>query len=98
MKSLEYQVNPQVSFRQVGDETVLVDFGSDTIFSLNRTGGMIWAHLSQGLGVEEIVSRVTEAHDVSLSLAAAEIGSLLADLERRGLIEERSHCMEETSG
>lgn len=82
---LSHEIGAGVVSRLVGDEMVLVHLDSETYFGLNRTGSVVWAELEKRTPVAEIVTAIVDRFDVSAESAAADIRTLLEELERFGL-------------
>lgn len=80
-----HEIGTGVVSRLVGDEMVLVDLDSETYFGLNRTGSVIWTELEKRTPLHEIVTVIVDRFDVSAQQAAADIQTLLDELERFGL-------------
>jgi len=57
-ETTKYVVDPEVTFQELGDETVLVHLGTGKIHHTNATGGRVWELLQEGLGTEEILDRL----------------------------------------
>ncbi len=46
------EINPDVLFKRVDEELVLVKIASNEIFALNETGARLWELISEGAGVD----------------------------------------------
>lgn len=66
---------------------VLLDLDSKRYFSLNETGRVIWEGIRDGWSREAIVAALVERYAVSSDSCHAAVDRLLADLERRRLVE-----------
>lgn len=65
-------------------EGVLVDLNSKQYYQLNETAMVVWNGLAKRASLAEIVTKITEAYDVSTEHAAASVDRILKDfLERR---------------
>ena len=69
-----------------GEEGILVDLNTKQYFRLNETGSMIWRGLEKGRSVEDIVSEMQTAYEVSSEHARASVERLLRNLESNKLI------------
>ena len=76
----------QVLARRLPGGTVLVHLGTNRIFELNETGAKVWELLSEGLDKGQILQRLVEEFAVDPALAAADLSTLLGQLEREGLL------------
>jgi hypothetical protein len=77
---------PGVRARRVGEETVLLDLGSERYFALNEVGAEIWSGLERGLGAEAILAELLAAFDGEEERVRADLAALLAELLAEGLI------------
>lgn len=75
-----------VLHRTVGDETVLVHLGSETVFSLNDTASRWWQLMAAGRGPSEIRQRLLEEFEVEGSRLDRELQSLVTALTEQGLV------------
>jgi hypothetical protein len=78
--------NPDVVWKSVGEEAVLVHLRTNRIYNLNRTGARLWVLLSQGWTRQAIKGQLLQEFDVEESSLEVEIESLLASLAAEGLI------------
>jgi hypothetical protein len=81
-----FRPDPDVLFRRVGDELVLVHAGRNEIYSLNTTGGRLWELLSGGCTRAEAAAQLATEFDVTEEAAAQEADALLDQLSREGLL------------
>jgi hypothetical protein len=77
---------PDVVFRDLGDETVLVNLRSNAIFSLNATGSRFWTLLAADRDRDRIERQLMEEFDVDVRVLRQEIDELLAALAAKGLV------------
>jgi hypothetical protein len=78
--------NPDVVFRRLDDEVVLVDMKTNLIYALNPTAARFWELYAEGLGRAEIESRLLGEFDVERKTLGTEIDTLLAELARAGIV------------
>jgi len=78
--------SPGVRARRVGEETVLLDLGSERYFALDEVGAEIWSGLERGLGAEAILAELVAAFDGEEERVSADLEALLAELLAEGLI------------
>jgi hypothetical protein len=81
--------NPDVLFRRLGDEMVLVHMKTNEIYALNPTGARFWELYCDGLSRPEIEDALLREFTVGPGQVAAEIDRLLADLARHDLVTDR---------
>jgi hypothetical protein len=79
-----------VRARRVGEETVLLDLGSESYFALNEVGAEIWAGLERGLAAGEILAELLVAFEAEEERVRGDLESLLAELLAAGLIRPAS--------
>lgn len=82
----DFRPDPDVLFRRVDDEVVLVHAGRNEIFSLNATGARLWELLSEGRTRAEAAAQLATEFDVTEEAAAQEADALLDRLSREGLL------------
>jgi hypothetical protein len=78
--------NPDVVFRELDGEAVLLDLGSGTYFGLNAVGTRVWQMIEAGRSEEEMVDILAAEYDASRAMIAADVSSLLDELRARRLI------------
>ena len=69
-----------------GKEGILVDLNTKQYYRLNETGSLIWRGLEKGNSVDEIVSQMQAAYEVSSDHARASVEKLLTNLESNKLV------------
>ena len=79
--------HPDVLARKVGEEVVLVHMGRNEIFALTPTGARLWELLSEGRTRSAAVQQLKTEFDASAETVERETDSLIALLEREGLVE-----------
>lgn len=80
--------SPDVLFRELGEELVLLDLNSSKYFSLNETGAVIWNLLEQGEDHGSIARQLSMKFDVDEQKAMADVEDLLDRLCSAGLISK----------
>jgi hypothetical protein len=81
------RVDPQVVFRRLGDQMVLVHLGTNQIFELNETAARLWELLTPDGDVAAVESRLVEEFEVDPAQLRSEIDETLALLKSERLIE-----------
>lgn len=82
---MRVQRNPELAWREVGGETILIHLGRKMMYGLNPAGGRLWAALEGGATLEELESAVP-AEVGTEELVRATLRIFLADLADEGLI------------
>lgn len=78
--------NPDVVFRDVEGETVLVHLGTNRIYALNATGARLWQLLTEGYDRSALTRRLLEEFDVEPAALEREIDGLLSELTEEELV------------
>lgn len=76
-----------VSSRQIGPETILLDFESSNYLRLNETGTLLYRLLGEGRQRDDLVTAMLEEYDVDAETATADVDAFLAELGGSGLLE-----------
>jgi hypothetical protein len=79
-------VPPQVMFRLVGDEAVLLDLQSGMYFGLDPVGARMWNLLAEGRTLDDVASTVAEEYGVEVGRVQSDILELVATLRGKGLL------------
>jgi hypothetical protein len=76
----------QVTFQQIGDETVLLDLQTEQYFSLDGIGARIWGWIAEGVGIAEIEARLIDGYDAPAATIRADLAGLIEQLAEAGLV------------
>jgi hypothetical protein len=80
------KLSPDVVFRDLDGEAVILDLGSGTYFGLNEVGTRIWQLVADGREPSAIVEIVASEYDADVEAIAADVARLLDELRVRRLI------------
>jgi hypothetical protein len=80
--------SPDVLFRDLGDEAVLLDLKSGTYFGLNAVGSRIWQLIVAQAPLGTVRDRLLAEYDVQAEQAWEDVEVLAGELVRRGLLGE----------
>jgi hypothetical protein len=80
--------SPNVVFRDLDGEAVLLDLSSGTYFGLNEVGTRVWQLLADGRDESQIVATLAAEYDADAAVIAGDVARLLGDLRSRRLIVE----------
>ena len=83
---LSARPSPDVIFRDLNGEAVLLDFGTGRYFGLNPVGTRIWTLLAEGSSVSAIIAILAAEFDAPPGDIAADVEALLSELTARGLV------------
>jgi hypothetical protein len=78
--------SPDVVFRDLDGEAVILDLASGTYFGLNDVGTRVWQLVEFGKDAAEIVDVVASEYDADRETIARDVGRLLDQLASRRLI------------
>ncbi|MCP5060200.1 MAG: PqqD family protein [bacterium] len=80
--------HPDVVFTELeDDEAVLLHLGTQTYFSLNRTGVCIWRAMGRGLELGQIASEIESLFEVDVETARDSVLELASQLASENLVE-----------
>ena len=79
-------ISPNAVARQVGDDTVILHFGSGTYFGLDAVGARFWQLMREGKSLGEICDAVLDEYEVSREDLERDIMLLIKDLMAQDLI------------
>lgn len=72
---------------RMGDELALLDFRTNTYFTLNETGATVWEFLTESRSVGAICEHVARVYEIETADCAEDIARLLTSLEEAGLVD-----------
>ncbi|HEY0141788.1 MAG TPA: PqqD family protein [Thermoanaerobaculia bacterium] len=77
---------PNVIFKQVGDELVLLDFDGAVYYGLDEVGARIWQLLGETESIDGIVETLAGEYETTRETLRADVERLLGELAERGLV------------
>jgi hypothetical protein len=91
--SVVYSKNPDVVFRKIADEFILVPVRQKvvdlkSIYTMNDTAALVWELVDGKTGVSAIRDRVAGEFEVDIPQAELDVSELIRQLESLGLIEK----------
>ena len=78
-----------VHYVRMDDQVIVADMRSGHYFGLDGIGARLWELIEEHLGPEAIVQRLYSEYEVSVEVLRQDVGELLRDLLRRGLVEQK---------
>jgi hypothetical protein len=81
------RVAPDVLFRLVGEEGVLVNLRTELYFGLNPVGTRMWNVLSSANSIQAAYDTLLEEYEVEPAQLRADLEELIEQLLRQKLIE-----------
>src|SRR5262245_3491533 len=82
----DVRVSPDVVFRDLEGEAVILDLASGTYFGLNAVATRVWRLLDEGRPFTAIVDAIAEEFDAVRGDVERDVAALLHDLQARRLI------------
>lgn len=92
-ETTKYVVDPEVTFQELGDETVLVHLGTGKIHHTNTTGGRVWALLQEGHGTEEILDRLEAEFESTSETLRADVEEFIQILAAEKIIQSADRAL-----
>jgi hypothetical protein len=72
-------------------EAVIMHLPTETYFGLDPTGAVIWNLVQQGRTLDDICERLMSEYDVPREQCLEEVGRLIDEMQRNGLVEVIAH-------
>ena len=88
--SAKVSVAPDVMFRKVGDESVLLNLKSESYLGLDPMGTRIWTLLAPGASIQSVFDTLLAEYDVDASLLREDLQEFIGKLLENELIEVTS--------
>ena len=86
--STMWRLCPDVVFREIDGQTVILHLTSGEYFGLGEVGTRIWKGLEQGLSADVIVEFLVAEYVVTPTVAHGDVTRLLGELRQSGLVVE----------
>ena len=84
---LKVTISPEVLFREVSGEMVLLDMASENYFGLDTIGARIWGLLEFGVSVGEALDTLMQEYEVDRETLENDMTELLEKLVEAGLVK-----------
>lgn len=78
--------SPDVLFRELEGEAVMLDMGSERYYGLDEVGARIWQLLERNHDVETVVTQMLAEYEVSEEQLRSDLAHLIDDLAEAGLV------------
>ena len=82
-------VAPDVLFRLVSDEAVLVNLNTEMYLGLNPVGARMWRVLSEASSIQAAYEQLLQEYDVEPSKLRGDLEEFIGELQTHRLIETR---------
>ena len=79
---------PDVVWRAVAEEVVVLDTRTSQYLSVNESGAVLWACLSEGASAEELVAELCGRYEVDEATAKADVEAFVDALRANDMIDE----------
>jgi hypothetical protein len=86
---VDLRPHPDVVWRRLEDDVVLVHLRTNRIYSLNHTAARAWELLSAGVSQADLERSLLDEFDVDADELARSVEDLLQHLSEAGLVEPR---------
>lgn len=88
-----YSRNPDVVFRKIADEFILVPIRQKvvdlkSVFTMNEAAAFIWEQIDGTRNVTEIKDKIAETFEVEARQAEADVSEIISQLEALSLIQK----------
>ncbi len=82
--------NPDVAWRVIDGEAVLLAIETTTYYSLDPVGTFLWKRFENGATREEVLSGLLAEYEIDEATAAKDLDELIGDLVSEKLLLEES--------
>lgn len=85
-----FELHPQVTWQQLGEETVVMSFSTGSFFALNETGGFIFQHLlSANHTPAQVLEALINQYDLEAVTARQDLIQCVTQLLTLGLLQPK---------
>jgi len=95
MLSLQARFRPnekEVAAKVLDGEAIIINLSNGIYYSMDKVGGVLWAMLTEGHSLEEILAAIVARYDVSPEQARADIERLAAELLQENVVLTSDHA------
>lgn len=86
MKKESYKASPQVAWRRIETETVILDLDTSDYYALNESGREIWEMLVKGRDPETVARTVARERGARVETVRRDLARFVSSLLRKGLL------------
>jgi hypothetical protein len=83
---MRVQVSPDVVFRDLSGEAVLLNLQTGVYYGLDPVGTRMWSLINEGRDLHAVVEALAEEYDAERSTIEADLLKLIAELRLKGLV------------
>ena len=81
-----WQKNPDLAWREIDDETVIISPHDSVMHELNDTGSFLWKNIDGKKSAAELAELLVENYQVAPDIALSDAQALLDELSSRKLV------------
>ena len=81
---------PEVMYRAVGEEAVLLNTKKQSYFGLDPVGARMWTVLSESASIQAALEILLAEYDTSEQQLRSDLGAFVEKLVEQGLVETRA--------
>ena len=80
--------NPQLAWREIDGEIVIISPEDSQVHELNETAALVWKHADGAQSLEQIAADIAAMYDVTNESAERDVAELIAQLAERQLLTD----------
>ena len=77
---------PDLAVENSDGELIVLDKDAGKVHQLSQSAALVWDGLSEGLAIDEIAARITDAYDVGHDNAVSDVQATIKQLRELGLL------------
>jgi hypothetical protein len=81
-----FVATPDVLFRELAGEAVLLNLASGVYYGLDAVGTRVWALLSERRTLDQVCAQLLVEYDVDADTLGRDVTALVSDLCEKGLV------------
>jgi hypothetical protein len=81
-----WQKNPDLAWREIDDETVIISPHDSVMHELNDTGSFLWNNIDGKKSAAELAELLVENYQVAPDIALSDAQALLEEMSSRKLV------------
>jgi hypothetical protein len=85
-QQLGLQLNPDLAWRMVDDEVLIVNIKTGHYFALNEVASKIWVALQAGQLPQQVADQLSQIYGIDAQVINTDISELLAELKTENIL------------
>ena len=81
-----WQKNPDLAWREIDDETVIISPQDSVMHELNNTGSFVWKNIDGEKSAAELAELLAANYEVTPDIALSDTQALLEEMSSRKLV------------